>query len=382
MKTAILYVLDYYLPHQWGVETVFEQIITRTLAQGKKVIILTSHFDPSLPQYESHPNLEIFRVGSARLSFLFLAFFKWVQILKNHHIDLMHTSTYWWAIPASLLAKLFHKKIIITVHEIFAQLWHSYKWRRKARTYRAFEWMIFQLPFDVFHAVSLYTLNSLRLVYAIPDHKLHLIHNGIDRDFRAPQLVTKEEKSQISDLFHLQGHRNLLYFGHTGISKGIDQLITALPTLLKTYPDLQFIFNFIPAKRGKLIRSELETLIKTLPEEQGNRIRLHFGLEKSQLRALVSQVDGVIAPSLSEGFGSVHSEVCQMQIPLITTRIASIPEVVSGKVIFIAPNNPDSLIQGVKKLKNQTFDLVSPKDFDRNIQYSLINELYHALLSK
>lgn len=381
MKDTILYILDYYLPHQWGVETVFEQIITRTLAQGKKVIILTSHFDPSIPQHENYENLEIFRVGNSRLSFMLHAFFKGIKILKMHRIALIHTSTYWWAIPASLLAKLFHKKIIITVHEIFAQLWHSYKWWWKGRMYRIFEWLIFQLPFDIFHCVSLYTLNSLRLVYAIPDRKLHLIYNGIDKDFRSQKLVTKEEKSQISSLFHLHGYRNLLYFGHTWISKGIDDLISVLPILLKDHEDLQFIFNFIPAKRGKLIRLRLENLIKTLPVEQGRRIRLHFWLEKKQLRALISQVDGVIAPSLSEGFWSVHSEVCQMQIPLITTRISSIPEVVSGKVIFIPPQNSNAIIQGVKKLKNQNFDAVSPKDFDRNIQYTYIANLYKTLLN-
>ena len=75
----------------------------------------------------------------------------------------------------------------------------------------------------------------------------------------------------------------------------------------------------------------------------------------------------------------MHSEVCQMQIPLITTRIASIPEVVSGKVVFIAPKSPESITQGVKKLKNQTFDAVSPKVFDRTVQYHLITFLYQKL---
>jgi hypothetical protein len=67
-----------------------------------------------------------------------------------------------------------------------------------------FEWLIFQLPFDAFHCVSLYTFNSLRLVYAIPDEKNHCIYNGVDLSFRDPNLVKTEEKNQISELFHLQ----------------------------------------------------------------------------------------------------------------------------------------------------------------------------------
>ena len=67
-----------------------------------------------------------------------------------------------------------------------------------------FERLIFQLPFDAFHCVSLYTFNSLRLVYAIPAEKNHCIYNGVDLSFRESALVKTEEKNQISELFHLQ----------------------------------------------------------------------------------------------------------------------------------------------------------------------------------
>lgn len=44
MAKNILYVLDYYLPHKGGVETVFEQIIGRSLQEGYEVIVLTWHY--------------------------------------------------------------------------------------------------------------------------------------------------------------------------------------------------------------------------------------------------------------------------------------------------------------------------------------------------
>ena len=52
MAKTLLYVLDYYLPHKGGVETVFEQIIGRSLQEGYEVIVLTSHYDPQLPKEE------------------------------------------------------------------------------------------------------------------------------------------------------------------------------------------------------------------------------------------------------------------------------------------------------------------------------------------
>ena len=44
MVKTLLYVLDYYLPHKGGVETVFEQIIGRSLQEGYEVIVLTWHY--------------------------------------------------------------------------------------------------------------------------------------------------------------------------------------------------------------------------------------------------------------------------------------------------------------------------------------------------
>ncbi|MEI6119447.1 MAG: hypothetical protein WCP92_10120 [bacterium] len=62
----------------------------------------------------------IYRIGKSRISFMFRALSKGIAIFKkNKDIALIHTSTYGGAIPASLLGKIFHKRVILTVHEIF-----------------------------------------------------------------------------------------------------------------------------------------------------------------------------------------------------------------------------------------------------------------------
>ena len=66
--------------------------------------------------------------------------------------------------------------------------------------------------------------------------------------------------------------------------------------------DLQLIFNFIPAQRDTEIKTRLSSLLEKIAPEAAKRVKVYNGLPKSELRALVSQVDGVIAPSLSEGF--------------------------------------------------------------------------------
>jgi hypothetical protein len=81
---------------------------------------LTSRFDKALPAYEKKENFHIYRIGKNRISFMFRSLIKGIKIFKVHKdISLIHTSTYGGAIPASVLGKIFHKRVILTVHEIF-----------------------------------------------------------------------------------------------------------------------------------------------------------------------------------------------------------------------------------------------------------------------
>jgi len=90
----------------------------------------------------------------------------------------------------------------------------------------------------------------------------------------------------------------------------------------------KLIFNFIPAQREAVIKKKIQTLLTHLPKSARGRVKIRNGLPKEELRALVANVQVVVAPSLSEGFGSVHTETLAIGTPLITTRVASLPEVV------------------------------------------------------
>ena len=380
MPKTLLYLIDYYLPHKGGVESVFEQIISRSLQEGYQVIVLTSHYSPELPQKEKSWSLTIIRTGKGRLAFIFWGIWRGMQILRSFpSIQLIHASTYWGAIPASLLGMLFRKPVLLTVHEIFWKLRNRYKSRKTARLYRLFERMIFQLSFVKYHCVSLYTLNALRLVYGIPDKKLFLAYNGVDYEFWSREKVSKQESLAVQKKFWLIGKRNLLYFGHTGISKGIDTLVEAIPELLEQDSELQLIFNLIPAQRDTFIKAKIQTFLADLPPSQKGRVKIWNGLPKEELRALVANVQAVVAPSLSEGFWSVHTETLAMKTPLITTQIASLPEVIWGKAIFFSPWDKKELIAAVAHLKSEKYIPLPEKKFSWDKQYAILLEQYQNL---
>ncbi len=371
----IFFILDYYIPHRWWVENVFENIISRLLKNWYKVTMLTSRFDKILEKKESKPNLNIYRIGRNRISFMFFSIFQWIKILrKQKDISIIHTSTYGWAIPASILWKLFHKKVVLTVHEIFWNLRYRYKWFLKWLAYKLFEKLIFAFPYDIYHCVSRYTMNSIRIYYGIADSKIKMIYNGIDADFRDPKKVTQNEISKRKKKEWRWDKKILLYFWHAGISKWIDYLVQAMPDILKDNPDSILVFNLINSKRQKYIKTLIQSKINN--SENKDRVVVYDWFEKEDLRRLIAASDVIIAPSLSEWFGSVHSESSQMWKVLITTDISSIPEVVFGRVKFISPSSSQEITRGVKNVLHWVYEEIPSKVFSRDDAVDSLETIY------
>ncbi len=374
MHKHIFFILDYYLPHKGWSETVFEAIISRLLTKWYTITVLTSHFDEALPTHEKKEHLNIYRIGKSRISFMFWALIKGKKILHTHtDISLIHTSTYWGAIPASLLAKLFHKRVVLTVHEIFGKLRIQYKWRFAWTLYKLFEKIIFWFPYDVYHCVSYYTMNSLRLTYKISDKKITMIHNGVDTAFRNPDEVTSFDSKTWKNSYGRNNKFVVTYYGHAGKSKGLDYLVKALPELVTVDPKLLFVFNLIDSKRTQYIKEKIRKY------HLWSSVQIFNGFEKDQLRTLIASSDMIVAPSLSEWFGSVHTEAAAMKKPLLTTYIASLPEVVRGNVKFIGPGSKREIIQAIierdQRIQNPDY-YISSKDFSRNTTVRELIKVY------
>lgn len=372
----ILFVLDYFTPHKWWSETVFENITNRLIKKWHKISVLTSHFDKKLEKIENKDNITIYRTWKSRIRFIFSSVFLWIKILKkNNDIKIIHTSTYWWAIPASILWILFHKKVIITIHEIFWKLRNFYKWRFFWFLYRLFENSIFLFPYHIYHCVSTYTLNSIRISYNISDSKLKMIHNWVDTDFWNMEKTNKQELTKLKTEYWLENKITLLYYGHAWKSKGIDYLVKAIPDILNIDSNIKIIFNLINSKRKETLRKEILEYKKNNTE----KIILFDWFNMKELRDLIACCDIVIAPSISEWFWSVHTESVSMWKILLTTNIASIPEVVRWKVKFINPQSSQQITNWIKEILEWKIENISKKNFSRDETTTAIEKIYNNL---
>ena len=394
MKT-ILFVLDYYSPHRWWVENVFENIILRLNKKWYKIIILTSRFDKKLKEYEiisknidNKWNIEIYRIWKNRLYFMIKAVSLWKKIFKNlnNNIDVIHASTYGWAIPASILWKMFNKKVILTVHEIFGNLWFKYKWIIWWCIYKIFESIIFKFKYNKYHCVSNNTASDLKRYYNVDSNKISVIHNWVDTDFWNNSNYNNVSKKEISALRKKYWRDNkfvFLYFGHAGKSKWIDYLIKALPEILKL-ENIVMVFNIINSKRTKSILRKLYSVKKTFQEKtkitilnkKGEKLQIFNWFNKIELRKLIASCDCIIAPSISEWFGSVHTEAVAMWKILITTETSAIPEVVWGNIKFIKPESSGAISNAIKDVLKWDYKKIPNKIFNWDDTVKNIEKLY------
>jgi glycosyltransferase involved in cell wall biosynthesis len=389
MSKHILFVLDYYTPHRGWSETVFQNVISRLLKKWYQISILTSRFDSSLAREEHHEKLSIYRTAKSRLGFVFAAFFCWRKILKKHKdIQIIHTSTYGGAIPASLLGLHFHKKVILTVHEIFGKLRYLYKWTIGWLIYRLFEKIIFLMPYDVYHCVSKNTMKDIQAVYKIPSRKIHMIYNGVDTEFWSPKHVIESDITSRKTTHGRTDRYVVLYYGHAGKSKWLDYLVSAVPEILQKNENILFVFNLIDSKRTTLLESKIlsETALDG-PTHHGEhkvkirdngKIQLYKWFDQTQLRTVVAAADLVVAPSLSEWFGSVHTEAVALGKSLLTTTAGPIPEVVRWNVKLIQPANVDQIISSVLDFSLwKITENIPEKDFNRDVTVEEIEKLYN-----
>jgi glycosyltransferase involved in cell wall biosynthesis len=88
-------------------------------------------------------------------------------------------------------------------------------------------------------------------------------------------------------------------------------LVDAIPDIIKNNPNVVLVFNLIHSERTSQIRQIIRRQELKL-KQKDKRIWIFNGFEREDLRRLLASVDCVVAPSISEGFGSVHSEVSAM----------------------------------------------------------------------
>ena len=162
-----------------------------------------------------------------------------------------------------------------------------------------------------------------------PESRIIILYNPAE----VPDLpATTKEKSLI------------LFLGELGKRKGIYDLLKAIPSVIETYPQVEFYLcgNGDIAKVRQLIESNQLT----------EHVQLQGWVRGQKKHQLLSDARILVLPSHSEGLPMSVIESMMYRVPVITTPVGSIPDLFTDKehVLLVEPGNVAQLSTAIESL--------------------------------
>jgi len=364
----IVFVLENYFPNIGGVESLFKSLVESLAKEGHEITIITSRIVPTSPLKEKNGTITIRRMPfNNRYLFTILGFFYALPYMRR--CDLVHTTSYNAAVPAFFAAKLFGKKVIITFHEVWGDLWNKLPYMGKIGkvVHNLFEQFLLKLPFNHFVGVSESTSTNLAKA-GIKKEKISTIYNGIDyKEFQNSKTLDIQKKEQFT----------FTYFGRLGISKGLDLLMEAIPIVHSKYPDCQF--NLIVPKVPTNFLKKIENFIQQ--HQLSNSISLKHHLSFEDLKKEIKSSHSVVIPSYSEGFCFAAVETIALGTPLISSDQTALKEVVCGEFIKMDDFSINGLVKAMEKAKRGQWENSPIRKFELKETIIQYLQLYQRILN-
>ncbi len=177
-------------------------------------------------------------------------------------------------------------------------------------------------------------------VEGVSPDRIHTVHYGLDpASIQAPPdaraqlraaLNLPDDAPIMGSVCRLIEQKGLIY-GLRGFAQIADQFSNA---------------HYVIAGDG-LLRAELEAAAQSLNLAD----RVHFLGWRSDARTIFAALDLLLAPSLWEGFGLVFLEAMALGVPILSTCVSAIPEVViDGETGWLVPpHDPDAIAAALRE---------------------------------
>jgi glycosyltransferase involved in cell wall biosynthesis len=299
------------------------------------------------------------------------AFLEIRRLIKKEQPDVIHLNSTKAGILGSLAAKFTYSHNSDTnSHNSHCVIYTAHGWVfnepmpwLKKKIYFWFEKFTARYK-DKIICVSEYDRQTA-LKKSFSNDKLLTIHNGIN--FEKLNFLPKEEarkalmlKIHPSPPLKKEGvnYLDTQSLSHSAIqiigtianlykTKGIKYLIEAANILYTKYKiqNTKYIVIGEGAERPKL-----ETLIKKYSLENNFFLDGHIQEARKYLKAF----DIFVLPSVKEGFPYAILEAMSAEIPLITTRVGGVPEIIKDREngILAEPKNPQDLAEKINEILN------------------------------
>lgn len=242
--------------------------------------------------------------------------------------DIVHCETY----PTPLFSS---KPVVLTIHDLRSSEQPGLASSRAKGIYERRALPHASRRLDRIVAVSHYTAQEVKRQLSVPEDRIVVIPN-------APSPITALDPTAVS----LIPDRFLLALGHIEPRKNLATLIPLMEELTSDpgWP----IRSLVVAGRDLGGVAELEALYGGMRGTFELIIRTEVSEEEKSW--LLHHADGVLSPSLLEGFGMVPVEAMSVGTPVVASDIPATREVLSGGCPLVDPADTPGFARAVRRV--------------------------------
>jgi len=253
------------------------------------------------------------------------------SLLNEDRIDVYHNPTF--AVP---LVRT-RARTVATIHDVVFRR-HPNLVEHHLKSYLDLATLRSCKAADHLITVSHFSKREILSLYPAEDHKLSVIHNGVE--LRTGEDVSDRESFRpLTERVGLRYGMYVLYVGSIETKKNIGVLLQAFSRISRTEEGQSLKLAIAGARNDAAY--PLESSIRELGIEQ--RVKVLGYVSSNLLEALYAGALVFVYPSLYEGFGFPPLEAMVRGVPTIVSDASSLPEVVGDAALLFDPNRPEQL---------------------------------------
>jgi glycosyltransferase involved in cell wall biosynthesis len=259
------------------------------------------------------------------------------SLVRQCHLDVLHIPSYRRLLgrrPCTLVA---------TIHDLAPfRVPKKYDWKRMLYGRVVVRWLAHRQ--DSIIAVSHNTARDVVGFFGLPEHRIEVVHNGIEHDRFFPGSSLRS-KDWLAQRFGLKGPFFLYVARLEHPGKNHVRLIEAFGEFkTATRVDWQLVFVGADWHGAEAIHSAIES------SPHRKNIRSLGFVPDSELPELYRAADAFVYPSLYEGFGMPPLEAMACGCPVISSTRGSLGEVIGDAAAVVNPEDIHDIATQLKRL--------------------------------
>ena len=257
-----------------------------------------------------------------------------VKAMLNQDVNIIHAHSYsYFPTYTSALVKILRKRpLILTTHQPPTE--KAFKSKLLMKMYNHSLGRLSLMKADKIIAVTRLEADFLVKVAGARPDKIRVIPEGVDLNLFRPKTA------------EIGSEKVLLFVGRVAPEKGLIHLIRAMPKVVSAFPSASLLI--VGEDQG--IQRELMKVAEGLKVKKA----IHFLGPKfgSELARIYQRATIFVLPSVYETFGLAALEAMATGLPIVTTKVGGIPELVEDNYngILVSPRDHDALAEAIIKL--------------------------------